>query len=215
MDSASGCFKNKRDLEMDFFQDPKSWQILGGIFGALASFGAFLKWIWPLVRQGYRNIMEHSKIQGQLHDLDHKIENLLLETKPNGGSSLRDALARIEHNVELQNERLRAMLVDSEEMCFEADASGRVIWANRTILRKVGKTPVEILGQGWVNIIAPVNRDKVVDKWLEAIEHEREFDMEVIWRNSDHEEFPVHVRSYRMVSAKGKTMGYFGTVKLL
>lgn len=215
MDSTLLFNNNKSCLEMDFFHDPRSWQILGGIFGALASFGAFLKWIWPLLRQGYRNIMEHSKIQGQLHQLDKKIENLLVETKPNGGSSLRDSLSRIEHNVELQNERLRAMLVDSDEMCFEANAEGHVIWVNRTILRKVGRTPIEVLGQGWVNIIAPVNRDKVVDKWLEAIEHEREFDMEVIWRNADHEEFPVHVRSYRMVSAKGKTMGYFGTVKLL
>src|SRR5210317_1643988 len=134
-----------------FLQSLETWQVFAAVLGALASMGAFIKWLWPILKQGYDNIMGHTEIQGQLHTLEDKINSILIEYKPNGGSSLKDQLIRIEDSLELQNERLRAMMVDSEQLCFEADKTGRVIWANRTVLRTVGRTPMEILGNGWIN----------------------------------------------------------------
>ena len=188
---------------------------MGAAFGAVASIAAFLKWVWPIVRQGYRNIMGHAALDDKLTQIGEQLTFVVKEMRVNGGTTVKDALNRIEKNLELTNERLRAGLRDSDEMCFEADEKGRVIWANRTVMRTLGRSPEQIMGQGWVNIIAPSVRDRVVKKWQESIDQHREFEMEVIWQRADGTEFPVFVHSYRMADANNNTLGYFGTVKLL
>jgi PAS domain S-box-containing protein len=204
-------------------------ELIGTALGAvlaLAAMGRLLvataRWLKPRIRTVFKSLVEFDSIESRLGDLtktneklERGIETLLAELKPNGGASLRDQMNRIELNLELNIERLRASKRDSDELVFEADADGKVIWANRTVLRVLNRTPEQVLGAGWVNIIPPRFREKVVERWDDSIREEREFEMEVIWTKPDSTEFPVFVHSYRMVDSKGRTLGYYGTVKLL
>ena len=204
-------------------------ELIGTALGAvlaLAAMGRLLvataRWLRPRIRTVFKSLVEFDSIESRLGDLtktseklERGIESLLSELKPNGGASLRDQMNRIELNLQLNIERLRASKRDSDELVFEADADGKVIWANRTVLRVLNRTPEQILGAGWVNIIPPRLREKVVERWEDSIREEREFEMEVIWTKPDSTEFPVFVHSYRMVDSKGRTLGYYGTVKLL
>jgi len=131
-------------------------EVLAGI-GALILLG---------IRLGYshlRKLLEHAAAKQS-----QKLEKIEGEFSNNGGSSLRDAVDRIENSVSANTGRIWGMLADARSARWETDAKGDYTYMNRTGLRWTGRPFSDIRGRGWINAVAPEDRDRVVAEWFKA-----------------------------------------------
>lgn len=134
------------------------------------------------------------------------------ELQPNGGTSLRDAVNRIEIRQLLAEQRHRAVLSANSQAYFECDAQGACIWANREYLRLTGRTLEEIRGNGWVNAISADEQDEVFEGWRHAVEQSRDYTGRFVIVTPDGERQPVVAQSVVMFDNHGRVIGFVGTV---
>lgn len=145
------------------------------------------------------------------------IKTMEAQFKNNGGSSLRDAIDRIErkvNKVEKQVDRVDAfskilmnMLMD--EPVFISDGEGRCTWASSSYTNLVKRPAEELKGRGWESIIHPEDRDRVIKEWHDAIKAERSFDS--LYRIVDSTGRSVAVRCR---SAGNMHIGYLGVIEV-
>ena len=152
-------------------------------------------------------------VTAQLDVFYSKLDLIVKEFKPNSGETIRDALNRIETNVDLNGERFRARMLDTEEMLFEADPEGNVIWVNRTLARMTRRMPGEILGNGWINMLHPEDRDAIRHAWHEAIREEVELETELRIISTEGEILPVICKAYLMHDVNGLVIGWLVSFK--
>lgn len=144
-----------------------------------------------------------------LHD---KLELILQEIRPNGGTSLRDAINRIELNSAHMRERQTAFFNYQDVAVFEADAKGLWTWANRGFLNLVQMSLDELQGRGWVNSIAPESRAFVEKEWSDCVAEDRAFSAEYFIRRDD-ETIKVFAVAHPLRS-QGKLIGFLGFVRV-
>lgn len=100
---------------------------------------------------------------------------MVAELTPNGGSSMKHALGRIETRQLIEVQVRKALNNDGLYGIWEADTDGKCTYANRTYQRIVGRNFEDLEGWGWVNAIHPDDRATVVASWKSALEDKREF----------------------------------------
>lgn len=194
------------------------WQSLMEWVGVIGGAAVGLRVLWSLLkklRDKTKDMIGISELKTDLNKVAERLDFIVSELLPNGGSSMKDALCRIEKSIALTNERQRARMLDSVDMVFETDPDGNCIWVNRTYARVTKRLPAEILGHGWVNAIAKADRERVQVEWYKAVEENREFDLEFDFATPDGDRIPAHVRSYKMKDDNQETVGYLGSVTLL
>jgi PAS domain S-box-containing protein len=145
----------------------------------------------------------------------YKINAIFEEITPNGGTSIKDKIDRIDRQVTLVNERQKASSADFPDALFETDPEGNCYWINRTYARMVKRLPSELMGRGWQNAIAQEDREEVVEAWYSAAKDDREFVMDFKFETPDGELIPAKVRSYKMTDSKGETIGFYGNIQKL
>lgn len=208
-------------------------EIIGGIVGGIVGLISIYKFIWPKVKRWIMTFVGYDKISAQLEEVNSKItkhfkdeeektrlvtkqlSDIVKEIHPNGGTSMRDALNRIECTQLMAEQRHKALISDLEYGTWETNSEGDVVWVNRTLCRITGRTPPEILGHGWVNMIATEDRERVHKEWDESIKDKREFEMEYKYATPDGGRVRVLARTVKMISASGKILGFIGLVKKL
>jgi PAS domain S-box-containing protein len=144
-----------------------------------------------------------------------KIDIIFEELTPNGGKSMKDSLGRIEREVALSRERFRALNADVVEAMFETDLDGNCIWVNRTYCKLVQRTPSELMGHGWINVICQEMREEVVKEWYRSVDQDREFSRNLEFETPDGKCIPVKCNSYKMTSCTGDKLGYLGVVTII
>ena len=161
-----------------------------------ASFKKIYKWI--------KEIIETS----------NRIKKLLQLLEPNGGSSLADAINRIESKLIRSEQREKAILQETPIPMFEANEHGYCIWINKSYQNLTGCGIEEVSGNGWQTCIAEFDRKRVTDEWDECISHQRDFDLMYTMRNCrDAREFKVSCRAYIQRNKSGNPIGWFGIIK--
>lgn len=144
-----------------------------------------------------------------LHSQVQLIANQLV---PNGGSSIKDALNRIENRQTLSDQRIKVLMSDTSNAIVEYDKDGVCTWVNWQYCRLTGRTPMEVLGYGWINSIHPEDRDDVRREWERSVEESRSFEMSYRKMTHDGEIVPVTVRSHVMLGAKQEVVGFIKVV---
>lgn len=189
------------------------WFTVAELVGLLAGLAAGIRVLWSLgkfLKEKWKGMFGIAALQVDITNLSEQVTFLVSEMHPNDGTSFRDVLNRIEHDVALANERQRARMLDTPEMIFETTADGDCVWVNRTYTRAVERALPELLGRGWVNGIASGDREVVVQGWYEAVQESREFEMNFSFQTPDGVSIPVMCRSYRMRNHAGEIIGYLG-----
>lgn len=173
--------------------------------GSVSVIASLYKWVW---KPCYRAVKSGTVI----------VENLSAfakEMKPNGGSSMRDAINRIEKSLARSEERQK-ILVDLVPFgVFQADVEGHMISMNKTFSLWTGRPVDELKGQGWLNMVSPVERSRVYTEWLEAVHQERVFEIDCNYVDGDGHVFPVSCRADPMKYLADETLGYLGVVSRL
>lgn len=152
-------------------------------------------------------------LNANLGNVNLKVDQLMSEMKPNGGSTMRDALNRMETELLTQGQFQRAVVSDAESGVMQLDKEGNCIWANRTFTRMMGRSLDEILGRGWVNTIAPAERDHVLLQWDAAVEEEREFESEYHAQAPSGDRFLISVKTVVLRDRHHRTLGYIKSVR--
>jgi len=154
-----------------------------GAIGVIA--GAFVA-LWaaiPLVSRVRKRVgvalNPLSRVLEELDAVQRKLEVLTAEMRPNGGSTLRDSLDRVEASLELHTQRQRAAFTSMPVGVMETDHTGQVLWSNRRLSRVTGRTPRELHGVGWMNAMAPSCRSRIRECWDRAMETQTEFEADV------------------------------------
>lgn len=119
-----------------------------------------------------------------------KIDEVLKELKPNGGTSLRDGVNRIElvtqdltSHLERHDKKLDRMsqvqwALAQDVRCgvFETDRLGVFIRVNQQFSRLVGRNQEECTGNNWIHCIHESDRERVLEEWNSAIRFRRNMD---------------------------------------
>lgn len=133
------------------------------------------------------------------------------ELQPNGGSSLRDTVSRIEMRQMTSDRRHRAFLSAAVTAHFETNERGEYIWVNPAFKRLIDRDWESIRGNGWVNSISQSYRDDVCDEWQRAIAQRRDFTMDYVIKRGN-EQLHVHSHAIAMLKENGELLGYVGTL---
>lgn len=140
------------------------------------------------------------------------LEDIKQQLKPNGGSSLRDAIDRIETRIILAEQRAKFICMDGPIAVFETDGAGNFIHTNRTLTRWTGRAPDDFLGAGWVNAVIKTDRSRVFTEWHSAVTQKREFDETFCIAPVTGASFEVNCSAFPMVDAKEGVTGWIGII---
>lgn len=145
-------------------------------------------------------------------EVNRKLDTILVELSPNGGTSIKDIINRIDKAICLSSERQRAILADSANAIFEADETGNFVWVNRTYMRLTHRSFFELTGTGWINSVSKKDRQRIMDAWALSIAQQREFseDLDLELPNGDY--IPVSVNTYIMKDPQRNILGYIGII---
>jgi PAS domain S-box-containing protein len=106
------------------------------------------------------------------------LKEMAEQFRNNGGSSLRDAIDRIENGIALSNQRIRAVCAYMDLAIFEADTTGAYVFVSKDWSAMTGLGQDEARGDGWVNGVQAEQRDSVMSAWKKSISEKREFALE-------------------------------------
>jgi len=143
-----------------------------------------------------------------------QIARLSQELAPNGGTSLRDAVHRIECNMATIHAKMRMMFRHSQVDAFEANAYGEWLCVIGSLPERVGITAEQLLGFGWVNALHPEDQDRVFADWMKAIEQERDWICQFATRNRETGVTIEHRVHAQRVLRHGELVGYLGVIEL-
>ena len=85
------------------------------------------------------------------------IEDIKKEVTPNGGSSIKDVINRIEKRQIMIDKRTKAIFYNLDNSIFEVDQNGNILWANRSFHKALGTKNLK--GLDWVSIIDESERE--------------------------------------------------------
>ena len=183
----------------------KSVGFWGVIIGAVIA--AFKKVILPIWRF-FKEYNEHKEL---LLKCNENIDAILKELRPNGGSSLKDQLSRIENSVDLLDVKVAAVALATNVGYWKSDANGKAIEVGRSLCSILGRTDSEIKGSNWVTIMHPNDREIVKSEWDSAVEDGRDFEM--VYRFVKPDGSIQKVKGFAHAMFKDdKLIGFFGTL---
>lgn len=139
----------------------------------------------------------------------NRIEQELLS---NGGTSIKDALRRIEIRLSEIDAFQRTALNIHDVAVIRWTSEGKVIAINREYQHLTGASIAEMKGDGWINSISPKYRDEIIHRWAHAVKDKREFHEDIEFISMEGKTFIAHVNVYRELDSLGNVRGYLGVV---
>jgi len=174
--------------------------------------------IGGIIWKGFKKVSTSIKTKYLfLEDSISKINEISKEFSPNHGSSIKDVLNKVQNelvrNTELTEkiETRQKWLFDNREMpIFESDEEGRCVWVNIAYMNLVKRDMNFLLGNGWKNVIAPEDRERVIQNWESCVKDGR--DSEDTYSIID-----TRGEKTKVFTAACKTgkFGYVGALKIL
>jgi PAS domain S-box-containing protein len=141
------------------------------------------------------------------------LEKMQEEFKPNGGSSLRDAINRIEAKLLIEQHARRALSMAMDVGIFETDGQGMCTWVNEYYSDLTGLTSEEAKNFGWVTGLFEDDRERVVEEWDSAVKQKRVFKLDFGMVNSRTQDYSrVHCTAFPSTNIKGDVIGFVGIV---
>lgn len=201
-----------------FFKD-----VLGiEAFGKKIYKGAPLVWKYIMRRAIFRKDMEL-----KMDRMGKAVEEMNKQMQYNGGTSLMDAVRRIENmqagqNLQLQDlarnlsytvARMDINELCSERMCFRVNNEGACISINDAFLKQFGYIESDITGFSFENTIHEDDLPEARQKWQRAIDKCSRFYDEQRVYDKKGELYSVIVRAYPIVH-DGKLKEFVGTIDI-
>lgn len=151
----------------------------------------------------------------EVKDLYQKIQIISTEFRPNGGSSLRDAINRIEEKITLNEQKTIALIKSFPIGTWISDKNGKYVDVNKSLCKIIGRTESEIKGDNWSNWVHPSEKEEVFEEWQKCIHNDLNFDMEFRYVLPNKSIQKVHATAYQLKNEKGDLVGFLGTLEAI
>lgn len=185
------------------------------LVGLLVLFPFLKKW-WNKINnaqisQRLANMEEHSdKTNALVFD---RLDKIVYELSFNGGSSIRDAVSRIEQRQLISSERQRSLMQVDARGIFEADLKGNFNWVNDTFLSITEiRDPLELKNHGWISFVHPDDREQVSKSWDHAVSDKRRFRCKTSFITKEGNKKPVYMDSHILRGKDDEPIGFIGFV---
>lgn len=177
--------------------------LIASIVGGLTALIVFIKKVKKPVTSFYTKGMK-------LFEAVPLIEDIQKQFYPNGGSSMRDSINRIESGVQAALERDWVNYELDSRGIFEVDSEGKKCRVNKAWCNLTGISQDDAVnGYGWINGIHHDDRARVRAEWESAIKENRTSEME--YRTA----MGIKVLAIATVlrnKTNGATLGWLGTL---
>jgi PAS domain-containing protein len=168
------------------------------------------KWLRP--RKARRQRQE--ALLNKVEQMGEQVAEVLKEVKPNGGSSLRDAVTGIDNKVESINARVHHQDETSPIAIFRLDEHGMLVFANCAFRSLVNAEENELVFNKYLALIESTDRARMIAEIRDAVNLKIPLDTTVRFRISAHDSVAVRLRATPDVRSGGSLKGFFGTAQL-
>lgn len=191
------------------------------IIGAVAAVSAALWAIWrsalsPFILRVYavwKLPAQYATVVAKSEENNALLREILREFRPNGGSSLKDSVERVNHRQGLLIGLIRGHWEHDTIARFEALPNGDFCWVNRTFCRWLNMSADELLKSGWMSAVSEESREEVERLFHHAVKGGREFHMNFRMTTTDGEQIPVRCVAAPVRGFTNDIEGWIGTVK--
>lgn len=171
------------EIIADVLKFVQNWAALGGaaaallvLFGGRGPLAALGRWRDRVVKAALYPLLAEERARARFEKFERAMDAVLAEITTNGGSSLKDAVNRIEDGLIRQGGRINLLLtMDDAAAVFETDGAGLCIWVSPAHQRLTGRPMDEVMGWGWIAAIHEDDADHVRQSWRSAVEDRRAF----------------------------------------
>lgn len=134
----------------------------------------------------------------------------------NSGTSLYDAVRRIESSVDNLRGWLRGIQQINPHPVYETDKQGYYVWVNPAYSKAVGASPQDLTSRSWLSTVHSDDKDMVKEEWDHAVECQGIFNASFRMINLvDGHMFEVKSTAYPIKADNGDLLGYIGTLNLM
>lgn len=112
-----------------------------------------------------------------------RIDGAIAELKPNGGTSIKDTIRRIDSKIFEIQARTVVIQDASEKAIFECNASGECIYVNKALSDLFGLERSDMLNKGWLEAVDKEDRINVWKEWNDFIVNDIPYEAEYYIHN--------------------------------
>lgn len=207
-----------------------------GVLGIIVSLLSILSAFWTLWKKVIKPALTIRKItlearkqnSERMQDALSKLDKVLKEVLPNGGSSLRDSINRVEKNIKLIEsnvsiindkvdnlEDTHRIALNMQQIAFWISGKqGEITYASPSMCKLVKRVESEMLGNGWISCISHEDTMRISKAWELSVEENRTFD-EIYTFTSGDSSIRVHGIAFHKKNSKGEYIGSYGTLTKL
>lgn len=172
--------------------------ILMMVLSAASATGLYLKLIKPIWDIWTSWAHSYSELKESLRILD--------ELKPNGGSSIKDAINRIDRKL-VRNESIQKAIINAQDIpWFSTNQQGEIIEIGRPLCRVLRRSEHEILNYNWISWAQ--DRAGLLGNWKYCVENQMDFSQQAVFLTPQGQSILMEILAYQL---DGK--GYWGTIR--
>ena len=108
--------------------------------------------------------------------LSDKLDFIVSQLCPNSGTSIRDAINRLEKYQRISESKMAQYLDTKDAAIFETDEAGLYKWVSKSYEDLVDRPKSELLNWGWTVPIVPEDLESVRNEWALAIQQKNIFE---------------------------------------
>lgn len=164
---------------------------------------------------GRKVIVASWKKRSRRRDMYAKVDAIYLEVKPNGGTSLRDAVNRIDRRGRFNEGRQRMNMEEVGVSAFEMDAQGALTYANQAMCELLCRGEDDLLGYRWKTSVDAADRTAMNAEILKAVtEEKRGFVVTFRIHLGKQQSIVVLMKTVPVYCERGELEGFNGTIRL-
>jgi PAS domain-containing protein len=174
-------------------------EIIGIIVSVCTALVAVMAWMYRnVLKPGYEIIKTHN-------NLAHDIKEIKKELSPNGGSSIKDVINRIDNRQIIVDHRSKAVFYNVKNPIFEVDSNGNIKWANDKFHKICGFK--NLTGLDWVSLIDEPEREQLLREFKSCVKNNRELRLDT--RCMDEDRVSIYGVPYREKDVNHGFLIYF------
>jgi PAS domain-containing protein len=154
-------------------------------------------------------------------NLKNHLDEISEEFSPNGGSSLKDQVTRIEKSVvhlaennNFSTARILALQANKDLALYEMNAEGHLVHINSAFVNLYQRPYEELMAGGWVDHIDPKDIDRIAESGRAATEGRTTWFERFTVIRQDGTRVPCVGRGYPIVSLDGDFYGFAGAISI-
>lgn len=169
------------EVPVSLLQMIENWSLAQKVLG-LPSIGALLAFVWVYaLRPTARFLVRLNAGAAAGIACQAGLDELRKKLEPNGGDSVYDKVERAAASADAANRSSRItsaklttmMDVVVQRALFQADTDGAFTWVNAELEKTFETSCDAMAGRGWVNLLLPADRDRVLREFKHAIRDRR------------------------------------------